>query len=478
MQATRVQVGQLSTLCHGSATLRNEPRYGGAVPRSSGRHALSVRASSNNESRYGAAWPGAVQIPPLDKRLGVDGYKKSFSLLGSTGSIGTQTLDIVEENPDKFEVVALSAGRNVELLAEQTLKFKPRMISVMDPSKVEDLKAALEKVGVKEMPEILCGPEGAVEVARHPDCSSVVTGIVGCAGLLPTVAAIEAKKEICLANKETLIAAGPVIVPLLRKHGVNILPADSEHSALFQCLQGLPEGGLRRLILTASGGAFRNYTHEEMLDMAKNDPGLLRKKATTHPNWDMGAKITCDSATLMNKALEVIEAHYLYGTSYDNIEVVIHPQSIIHSMVETADSSVLAQLGWPDMRLPILYTMSWPERVECSEQTWPRLDFIKMGDLTFKEPDTNKYPSLTMGYAAGRAGGTMTGVFSAANEQAVAMFLDEKMGYHDIFKVIEKTCDKHMGELVLDPTLDDIIATDAWAREYVSEVVNGPVAAV
>jgi|TARA_B110000008_G_C16957270_1_gene558704 1-deoxy-D-xylulose-5-phosphate reductoisomerase len=411
---------------------------------------------------------------PNDVPLLGNGNIKKISLLGSTGSIGTQTLDIAEEHPDKFEIVALSAGRNLDVMAEQIKKFKPKMVSISDGADVDTLKKMIKDMD-GDQPEILFGPDGMVEVARHPDVDSTVTGIVGCAGLPPTVAAIEAGKNICLANKETLIAGGPAIVPLAVKHGVKILPADSEHSAIFQCIQGLPEGALRRIILTASGGAFRDVDLAEMREYAKSDPGFLQKKATTHPNWDMGAKITCDSATLMNKALEVIEAHYLYGTSYDDIDVVIHPQSIIHSMVETADSSVLAQLGWPDMRLPILYTMSWPQRVNCSEQTWPRLDFLKMGDLTFKEPDVEKYPSLTMGYAAGRTGGTMTGVFSAANEQAVAMFLDKKIGYFDIYNVIEKAMEAHKNDLILDPTLDDIVNSDLWAREHVKKVVESGV---
>ena len=411
---------------------------------------------------------------PNDVPLLGNGNIKKISLLGSTGSIGTQTLDIADEHPDKFEIVALSAGRNLAEKAEQIKKYKPKIESISHGGDVEKLKGMIKDMDGPQ-PEILFGPDGMVEVARHPDVDSTVTGIVGCAGLPPTVAAIEAGKNICLANKETLIAGGPAIVPLAVKHGVKILPADSEHSAIFQCIQGLPEGALRRIILTASGGAFRDIELSEMREYAKTDPGFLQKKATTHPNWDMGAKITCDSATLMNKALEVIEAHYLYGTSYDDIDVVIHPQSIIHSMVETADSSVLAQLGWPDMRLPILYTMSWPQRVNCSEQTWPRLDFIKMGDLTFKAPDVEKYPSLTMGYAAGRTGGTMTGVFSAANEQAVAMFLDKKIGYFDIYTVIEKAMEAHKNDLILDPTLDDIVNSDLWAREHVKKVVESGV---
>ena len=422
------------------------------------------------QSRYGACWPGRAEVPSDVPALG-NGNVKKISLLGSTGSIGTQTLDIAEENPDKFEIVALSAGKNLDVLAEQIKKFKPKMVSISDGADLEKLREMIKDMD-GPAPELLYGEEGMIEVARHKDVDSTVTGIVGCAGLPPTVAAIEAGKNICLANKETLIAGGPAIVPLAVKHGVKILPADSEHSAIFQCIQGLPENALRRIILTASGGAFRDVPYEEMLRCATEDPAFLQKKATTHPNWDMGAKITCDSATLMNKALEVIEAHYLYGTSYDNIDVVIHPQSIIHSMVETADSSVLAQLGWPDMRLPILYTMSWPERVECSEVTWPRLDFVKMGDLTFREPDVEKYPSLTMGYAAGRTGGTMTGVFSAANEQAVAMFLDKKIGYFDIYKTIEMAMEAHKNDLILDPTLDDIVASDLWARAHVKDLVE------
>ena len=384
-------------------------------------------------------------------------------MLGSTGSIGTQTLDIVAENPDKFQITALAAGSNIELLAEQIRQFRPRLVSVRSSDSIEPLKQLIKDV--PDQPEILVGDQGIVEVARHSEADACVTGIVGCAGLNPTVAAIEAGKDICLANKETLIAGGPFVLPLAKKHGVHILPADSEHSAIFQCLQGMPEGGMRRIILTASGGAFRDWPVEKLATVTVAD-------ALKHPNWSMGRKITVDSATLMNKGLEVIEAHYLYGASYDNIEIVIHPQSIIHSMVETADSSVLAQLGWPDMRLPILYTMSWPERVQCSETTWPRLDFIKMGDLTFRTPDHAKYPSMELAYAAGRAGGTMTGVLSAANEQAVEDFLEERIGYLEIMKVVEAACEAHAAELVEAPTLAEIIHYDQWAREFVKQQVQ------
>jgi 1-deoxy-D-xylulose-5-phosphate reductoisomerase len=407
-----------------------------------------------------SAWPGRVPVPEnLPKR---DGPKK-FSLLGSTGSIGTQTLDIVAEHPDKFEVTALAAGGNVELLAEQIRKFNPRLVSVRNEASIAPLRELIKDV--PNAPEILIGEEGIVEVARHAEAEACVTGIVGCAGLRPTVAAIESGKDICLANKETLIAGGPFVLPLAQRHGVHILPADSEHSAIFQCLQGMPEGGMRRIILTASGGAFRDWPVERLASVTVAD-------ALKHPNWSMGRKITVDSATLMNKGLEVIEAHYLYGASYDNIEIVIHPQSIIHSMIETADSSVIAQLGWPDMRLPILYTMSWPERVQCSETTWPRLDFVKMGDLTFRTPDHAKYPSMQVAYAAGRAGGTMTGVLSAANEQAVEDFLEERISYLDITRVVEQACEAHRAELVESPSLEEIIHYDGWAREYVRQITR------
>jgi 1-deoxy-D-xylulose-5-phosphate reductoisomerase len=405
------------------------------------------------------AWPGRAVVEDVKIRNG----PKPISLIGSTGSIGTQTLDIVAENPNKFKVVALAAGSNVSLLAEQIKAFRPSLVAVKNASSVPALKEAL--AGLDKPPEIMVGEEGIVEVARHPEAVTVVTGIVGCAGLKPTVAAIEAGKDIALANKETLIAGGPYVLPLAKKHGINILPADSEHSAIFQCIQGLPEGGLRRIILTASGGAFRDWPVEKLKEVKVAD-------ALKHPNWSMGRKITVDSATLMNKGLEVIEAHYLFGADYDDIDIVVHPQSIIHSMVETQDSSVIAQLGWPDMRLPILYTMSWPERISCSEKTWPRLDFFKMGNLTFMKPDHAKYPSMALSYSAGRAGGTMTGVLSAANEKAVELFLEERIGYLDIVKVIEKTCEKHREELVELPSLEEILHYDGWAREYAQELIE------
>ncbi|MEO0768620.1 MAG: 1-deoxy-D-xylulose-5-phosphate reductoisomerase [Cyanobacteria bacterium J06649_4] len=383
---------------------------------------------------------------------------KAITLLGSTGSIGTQTLDILEHHPDKFRLVGIAAGRNVTLLAEQVLQFKPEIVAICDESKLAELKEAI--ASLDPQPIILAGESGVVEVARYGDAEAVVTGIVGCAGLLPTIAAIEAGKDIALANKETLIAGGPVVLPLAKKHDVKLLPADSEHSAIFQCLQGVPEGGLRRILLTASGGAFRDWPVEEL-------PKVTMADAIKHPNWSMGRKITVDSATLMNKGLEVIEAHYLFGMDYDNIDIVIHPQSIIHSLIELQDTSVLAQLGWPDMRLPLLYAISWPERVYTD---WQQLDLVKAGNLTFRDPDHVKYPCMDLAYAAGRAGGTMTAVLNAANEQAVALFLEEKIHYLEIAKVIEKVCDRHKADLNATPSLEDILSVDSWARTAVTEL--------
>lgn len=380
---------------------------------------------------------------------------KAISLLGSTGSIGTQTLDIVASHPDQFRIVALAAGRNIELLAQQVRQFQPEMVAISDATLLPELQAALAEVPTQ--PTLLAGEEGVIEVARYADADVVVTGIVGCAGLLPTIAAIEAGKDIALANKETLIAGGPVVLPLIQKQGVKLLPADSEHSAIFQCLQGVPQGGLRRILLTASGGAFRDLAVEKLRSVTVAD-------ALKHPNWSMGKKITIDSATLMNKGLEVIEAHFLFGVDYDQIDIVIHPQSIIHSLIELQDTSVLAQLGWADMRLPLLYALSWPERIITD---WEALDLVKIGTLTFREPDHEKYPCMQLAYAAGRAGGCMPAVLNAANEQAVALFLEEKIRFLDIPRLIEQACDRYQVHNTATPTLDDILEADQWARQAV-----------
>lgn len=380
---------------------------------------------------------------------------KAITLLGSTGSIGTQTLDIVSEHPEQFRIVGMAAGRNVELFAQQIRAFHPEIVAICDESKLAELKDAI--ADLDPQPIILSGEAGVVEVARYGDSESVVSGIVGCAGLLPTLAAIEAGKNIALANKETIIAGAPVVLPLMQKHGVKLLPADSEHSAIFQCLQGVPEGGLKKIILTASGGSFRDLPVEKLASVTVAD-------ALKHPNWTMGRKITIDSATLMNKGLEVIEAHYLFGVDYDDIEIVIHPQSIIHSLIELQDTSVLAQLGWADMRLPLLYSLSYPDRVPT---TWERLDLVKLGTLTFREPDHDKYPCMALAYAAGRAGGCMPAVLNAANEQAVALFLEEKIRFLDIPRLIEETCDRYTTQNRSTPTLEEILAADEWARQTV-----------
>ncbi len=409
-----------------------------------------------------------------------DGLVKAISVLGSTGSIGTQTLAIVEEFPERFRVVALTAGRNLDLLIDQIRRHGPEVVALADAEDVPELRRRLEALDPSQrplrQPELLGGGEGLCAAAAWCSAELVVTGIVGCAGLLPTLAAIRAGKDLALANKETLIAAGPVVLPALQASGSRLLPADSEHSALFQCLQGtpwadtarlstgVPTPGLRRIQLTASGGAFRDWPAADLAKATVAD-------ATSHPNWSMGRKITVDSATLMNKGLEVIEAHYLFGLDYDHIEIVIHPQSIIHSMVELADSSVLAQLGWPDMRLPLLYCLSWPERLETP---WRRLDLTEVGQLTFRAPDQAKYPCMGLAYAAGRAGGTMPAVLNAANEQAVALFLEERITFLDIPRLIEAVCERHGPDLQQNPSLDDVLAIDAWARRATSELAATP----
>jgi 1-deoxy-D-xylulose-5-phosphate reductoisomerase len=387
---------------------------------------------------------------------------KAITLLGSTGSIGTQTLDIVSQYPEQFRIVGLAAGRNGEMLAQQIRQFRPQIAAICDPDQLSVVQEAIASLDYQ--PILLAGEDGITEVARYGDSEAVVTGIVGCAGLMPTIAAIQAGKDIALANKETLIAGGPVVLPLVKQHNVKLLPADSEHSAIFQCLQGVPAGGLRRILLTASGGSFRDLPVEKLASVTVAD-------ALKHPNWTMGRKITIDSATLMNKGLEVIEAHYLFGVDYDHIEIVIHPQSIIHSLIELQDTSVLAQLGLPDMRLPLLYALSYPERIATD---WQRLDLLKCGDLTFRAPDHHKYPCMQLAYAAGRAGGSMPAVLNAANEQAVDLFLREQIGFLDIPRLIEQVCDRHQSQNHSEPSLDDIIAADQWAREAVLTASQAP----
>ena len=395
--------------------------------------------------------------------------KKYVALLGSTGSIGTQTLDICREYPEYFEVISIAAGANVELLSKQIAEFKPSVVGLAAADKEEELRERLKALGVKQMPEIVVGEMGQTAVAVAPGADTVVTGVVGVAGLLPTIEAIKLGRTIALANKETLIAGGPVILPLLKQYDAKMTPADSEHSAIFQCLQGVPPDALRRVILTASGGAFRDFSTEDLIALNNAEPETVRKKASTHPNWDMGAKITVDSATMMNKGLEVIEAHYLFGADYDDIDIVVHPQSIIHSAVETSDTSVIAQLGWPDMRLPILYSMSWPHRlkVDYGRGIDEKFDLVKLGSMSFKAPDEVKYPCIPLAYAAGRKGGTMTGCLNAANEMANELFRNGQFDFFGIPKVIEQTMEAHEADFTSSPTLEDIIEVDRWAREQV-----------
>ena len=399
---------------------------------------------------------------------------KYITILGSTGSIGTQTLDIVDELPNKFKVVGLSAGKNIDLLTQQVKRHKPEVIAIKDENNLLDLKNNISNLGLDKPPIILSGANGINTVAAWDTADIVITGIVGCAGLIPTMSAINAGKDIALANKETLIAAGSVVIPALKEYKSSLLPADSEHSAIFQCIQGLPNyknasfstgqipNGLKAIHLTASGGAFRDWATEDLQNVTVKD-------ATSHPNWDMGKKITVDSATLMNKGLEVIEAHYLFGTSYENIEIVIHPQSIIHSMIELDDSSLLAQLGWPDMKLPILYALSWPERFNTN---WKRLNLTEIGQLTFRKPDNLKYPCMKLAYSAGIKSGTMPAVLNAANEISVEQFLKEKISFQEIPKFIEKTCEMHLKDHNKSPILEDILKVDNWARSFVIEEIR------
>lgn len=375
--------------------------------------------------------------------------RKRLSIIGSTGSLGTQTLDVVRRHPGRFEVVALAGGRNGDLLLEQAREFRPRMISIADGSQVPFLRQELEGSGI----EVSGGMSGLREVAAFSEADLLVNVVVGSAGLLPTLDAISVGKDVALANKETLVAGGALVTRLASEKGTRIIPIDSEHSAIFQCLQGGGRVALKRIILTASGGPFRQSSREEL-------EGVTPEEALRHPNWKMGGKITVDSATLMNKGLEVIEATWLFGVELSQVEVVIHPQSIIHSMVEFEDGAVLAQLGVPSMLVPIQYALTYPERFESGAG---RVDFVALGALTFEEPDLERFPALGLAYEACRMGGTMPAVMNAANEVAVTYFLSRKIKFTDIPRIIEKVMSGHNN--VADPSLDDILMADAWARE-------------
>lgn len=376
---------------------------------------------------------------------------KNISVLGSTGSIGTQTLDVVRKNND-IKVVALSAGNNVELLEQQVREFKPFFVSMADDKALDKLRARLSDVtGI----EYGTGMDGLIHAAAMEQAEIVVTAVVGMMGIVPTIEAINAGKDIALANKETLVTAGHIIMKLAAEKGVRILPVDSEHSAIFQCLNGERQNKIHKILLTASGGPFRGRTIEQMRDIKVED-------ALKHPNWAMGRKITIDSSTMVNKGLEVMEARWLFGVELDQVQVVVQPQSVIHSMVEFEDGAVMAQLGTPDMRLPIQYALYYPERRFLDTQ---HLDFWKLNQITFEKPDMINFRGLALAYEAGRKGGNVPTMFNAANELAVAMFLDRKIKYLDIIDIIEQTMTNI--EYIDNPDVKQILDTEAAAYEFI-----------
>jgi len=382
---------------------------------------------------------------------------KTISLLGSTGSIGVNTLDIVRRSGGTIGVAGLAAGRNIALLSEQIDEFRPRIVAVIDENHARSLE---ELCGVGHRPSIVWGDDGYCEVASLAGTDMVVSAIVGAAGLIPTVAAIDAGKDIALANKETMVTGGELVVRRAEERDVMIIPVDSEHSAIFQCLRGHGKEHVKRIILTASGGPFVHYTTEDLMHVRPAD-------ALKHPNWSMGRKITVDSASMMNKGLEVIEAQWLFGIDTDRIDIVIHPQSVVHSMVEYIDGSVIAQIGAPDMRGPISYALSFPARFLAPHEA---LDMTVARKLDFLEPDRETFRSIPLAYRAARAGGSMPAVMSAANEIAVEAFLGERIGFLDIFSIIERTMNRHVP--VTCPSVDDVLKADRWGRETARDIVE------
>lgn len=375
---------------------------------------------------------------------------KKISILGSTGSIGTQTLEVCENLKD-VQVMGLSVNKNIKLAEEQIRKFRPRLVCVVDEKSAGLLKTAVADTDTK----IIAGKEGMSEVSTMPEIDTVVTSVVGIAGLVPTMEAIKSGVNIALANKETLVTAGSLVTDAVRKNNVSLLPVDSEHSAIFQCIGSHGTDEINRLIITASGGSFYGKSYAELENVTIDE-------ALNHPNWSMGKKITIDSATLMNKGLEVIEAHWLFGIDYENIDVVVHRESIVHSLVEFKDKSVLAQLGLPDMRLPIHYALCYPKRVDSGLK---QLDLFKVGKLSFEKPDFETFRCLNLAITAGKAGGTMPAALNGANEVAVELFLNGKIRFNDIAKIVEDTVTNHKN--VLNPSLQDIIDTDSCVREEV-----------
>ncbi len=374
---------------------------------------------------------------------------KKIAILGSTGSIGTQTLEVVRNNGD-IEVTALAAGKNITLLEQQIREFRPKLAAVWDEADAKTLKNAVRDLDV----QIRSGMDGLIDVCTEPSAEIVVTAIVGMIGIRPTIAAMKAGKDIALANKETLVTAGHIIMPLAEQTGVKILPVDSEHSAIFQCLNGETHNKIHKILLTASGGPFRGRTREQMKEIQVED-------ALKHPNWTMGRKITIDSSTMVNKGLEVMEARWLFGVSMDQVQVVVQPQSVIHSMVEFEDGAVIAQLGTPDMKLPIQYALYYPERRFLPGE---RLDFTKPGQITFEAPDYENFRGLALAREAGKRGGSLPTVFNAANELAVAAFLDRKISYLAITDMIEAAMDHH--KVIENPSVEQILGAEQETYEY------------
>jgi 1-deoxy-D-xylulose-5-phosphate reductoisomerase len=376
---------------------------------------------------------------------------KNVVVLGSTGSIGTSTIKVAEDLPDRIRLVGLGAGNNLDLLLEQTRKHRPEAVSISDPIKAQELRNALGTTA-----NVSSGPDGLVKLATMPGADIVLIAIVGTAGLRPALAAIRAGKDIAVASKEILVMAGEIVMSEARKHGVRVLAVDSEHSAIFQCLDGKPSGSVRKLWLTASGGPFRTTPKEEF-------PNITVERALKHPSWVMGRKITIDSATLFNKGLEMIEARWLFDIEMARVSVVVHPQSVVHSMVEFVDGSMLAQLSTPDMCLPIQYALTYPERA-ASDRVQTNL--AKLGSLTFEEPDLERFPSLQLARNAGEIGGTLPAVLNAANEVAVDAFVNRRINFPQISETVRRTM--HIHKVVAHPTLDQILEADAWARHEAS----------
>lgn len=380
---------------------------------------------------------------------------KNIAILGSTGSIGTQALEVVSEQPHSFRVTVLTAQNNADLLIEQALQFKPKAVVIVNP----DLEAKVISALSGQNIQVLSGKEALTEVVQIPEVELVLTALVGYAGLAPTIQAIQSKKDIALANKETLVVAGDLITHLLKEHQVQMYPVDSEHSAIFQCLVGEEQNPIEKIILTASGGPFRG---KKAIDLAN----VTKAQALKHPNWDMGAKVTIDSASLMNKGLEVMEAKWLFDLEVEQVDVVVHPQSIVHSLVQFEDGSIKAQLGLPDMKLPIQYAMAYPQRLKTN---FKRFNFAEYPNLTFEKPDTDTFRNLALAFEALTKGGNVPCVLNAANEIAVEAFLKDKLGFLEMSDLIEKCMQKV--NFVAKPTYDDYVQSDAMARQYAQELL-------